>query len=476
MKRITFFIFSILCFTACDNEIIDKPDDSGNNNPKTGSQIELRMPDAEKVNVYSTATKYECTIDNLWVLLFKADNETLDTLEFINVSNIVNNGLASQLLPQLSFTPENGRKIVCIANTDITTNTPPTGITYSNINDKFTLMANNYYYGNDASRLPMYGEFEWSPLSGYTCIMTRAVAKIQVQMGTSVSDITGTFTAENVSYTLHDGARGGHIQPQVTIQGIANNNSVVTVENYYLLQKEGAKENETNIFLYEYPSSTRTGVSSASNNVGDLVSESEFHPNRQHIILAKNNGLNTTFYRLDFYDSTTGKFFDTKRNHHYTFTINKVRSEGYSTSGQARNNPGSNIEYTILVEDGSSSITSNGQYAIVTSADTAFLDNRAYSSENVATARVQLPSDMPSLTATTNNIEVKAYPASTFTLNASDGSYPPALSSLTTSDSNINITTTTNFQIASLVFTVGNITHKLIIVNKAEWDGINQPI
>lgn len=438
MKQIVFFIASIFCLTACNNDVEINPQE-----PENGGQIQLVMPEAEKVNVYSVATANECVIDSIWVLAFEGN--TIKGAEFIHGNKIVRNGEAAQLLPQLSIKIENGYRVICIANSDTKSSFDPiaANVTPSTINTYFKLEQNGYYYGTE--HLPMYGEFTWST-SDYTCVMTRAVAKIQVQMGTSVSDVTGNFSAENISYVLYNGAIAGYIQPLSPIDGIASSGGVKTRENYYLLQKEGAKEKETNIFLYEYPSRTKTGL-------GTIVGESDFHRDRQHILLAKSIGADTTFYRLDFYDSVDKKFLDTKRNHHYTFTINKVRSEGYATRNEAQNNSGSNIEYTVRVEDGSSSITSNGQYAIVTSVDTIHVTGTV-TNQSVATVRYQDPTGV--LSTTTNSIAIEtASPAGSIILNSP--------TTITGSNVDIKITTTTTPATGTILFKLGNITHRVAV-------------
>ncbi|MDR0394620.1 MAG: hypothetical protein LBH77_05630, partial [Tannerella sp.] len=68
MKRITLFIFGILCFTACNNEI-DLGIDPERENPQDQQKLELFIPDAERVNLYSTATASECMIDTVWVIV-----------------------------------------------------------------------------------------------------------------------------------------------------------------------------------------------------------------------------------------------------------------------------------------------------------------------------------------------------------------------------------------------------------------------
>lgn len=449
MKRIAFFILSILCFTACDNEVIEyRP----NKEPEAKPQIELRIPDAEKVSVYSSATVNECMIDSVWVLVFDSGTKELKAAEHIGGDKIVRNGQATQLMPQLSIDVVIGDSVVCIANTDPNPDTTKVNLKLNTINSCFALKANNYYFGGEY--LPMYGAMSWgSSNDGYTCQMIRAVAKIQIQMGTGVSDITGNFSAESVSYEIHAAGDAGYIQPTPgVITGIPHTNPAYISKESFFIQKNNATEKDTHLYLYEYPSSNRTGY-----NISTPISNKSFHKDRQHIILTKNNTPNpNTYYRLDFYDAKDSTYLDTKRNYFYLFTINKVRSEGYQSMTEAQANPGSNIEYTVYVEDGSSFITSNGQYAIVTSVDTAYIESGTHTGLTIATARYQLPGNMSSLTATTNTI------TATGSLTLAAG-----ITSLSNLNKDIIINTTTALPSGSIqgtiVFQLGNITHKLIV-------------
>ena len=345
MKRITFFILSILCFTACNNDI------DITNDIKTAEevpQIELVMPDAAEVQVYSTATPSESEIRGIWVLVF--DGNTLKHSERIDSSRIVKStrSQALQLLPQLTNVDTggadlgvflNGKRIVCIANSGVST--VPSSITPSTINATFNF-TKPYYSGGDS--LPMYGEFLWP--GNFTCEMTRVVAKVQVQMGTSVSDVTGTFDAETVTYSIHNVWNSGQAASAPAT------GTPVNTSDFSLVQKNNAPQSQTHAYVYET-------ISSASNTT--------FAANRHHILLRAGAA---SYYRLDFFAGN--EFLNIERNHHYLFTINKVRSAGYATPAEARMYPGGNIEYSINVGDGRYA-TSNGQYAIVTSVDTLFV-------------------------------------------------------------------------------------------------------
>jgi hypothetical protein len=86
-------IAGILCFAACNNDI-EIPEES----EEAEQCIELFVPDAQEVSVYSAATVSECMIDT--VCVFKADS-SISFIEKIDSSQVTNNGQATQLLPQL---------------------------------------------------------------------------------------------------------------------------------------------------------------------------------------------------------------------------------------------------------------------------------------------------------------------------------------------------------------------------------------
>ena len=457
MKRIAFFIVSIYCFTACTSEVIYGP---VNPTGETKPRIELVMPDAERVSVYSTATFSENTIDTIWVLAF--NGSTAKWVEKIPGSLIIRNGHASQLLPQLANEPVNGDTIVCIANVD--PNPDTVNVTHATINNCFPLKLKSYYYGTEF--LPMYGEFVWSSSSSYTCTMIRAVAKIQIQMGTSVSDVTGNFTADSVTYSLQNFVDEGYIQPSSTIQVLPQPYTDYS-SRLYLLQNKNATELNSTIYLYEFPSSNTVAP---GNGTSTPVNDTDFDADRQHIILYKANGPSyTTHYRLDFYNPLTGKFLNLERNHHYLFTINKVRSEGYQGIDHAQYYPGSNIEYTLQINDDTTTrIVSNGQYAILTTngmKDTVeFQPGPGPGSfrDTVLWARYVLPDQITQLVSgTIKSVEVETV---TGPLNAF---YIIGPSELSASFSPVRVgvsSGTPDGSVGVVIFCFGNITHRVYFI------------
>ncbi|MDR3267963.1 MAG: hypothetical protein LBT83_02705 [Tannerella sp.] len=462
MKRITFLIACALCLLSCNNET----DISGPETDSEEGRITLKLTDAT-VLTYSTADADECKINYLWVLEFNGEALVNDTL--IYGDQILGNGAATQLLPQLPFKPANGNRIVLIANSDAMTFPHPNRslIQYSNINTYFPLLSTAYFQWH---YLPMYGEIASWPGS-YSCEMTRAVAKIQVQLGENFSDVTGTFKAENVFWGIFGTGNGGYIQPRLPLQGISNTSySSIMLTDISLLQNKDPSYMNL-IYIHEYPSSNTTAVS------GDpSVPENVFAINRQCIVLEKREGGDLLNYRLDFYDPVTRKFIDTKRNHHYIFTINRINSEGYSIyfggHDEAINNPGSNIEYTIEIRDGSNHVTSNGQYAVVSSVDSAYVAAPTIIDDTVCTARYQLPAEMTTLySGNSNSITLTdVTPDYSITLvspaaiwNPSCGCYESPLTAISVP---IVVRTTASFQSARIRMHVGNIIHYVVVKKK----------
>ena len=454
MKRITFFIISIFCLTACDN---DAPFDNGREpSLESKTQISLFLPDAAEVKVYSTATVLECKINNIWVMEFNSSGDTVHT-EYIT-SGIANNGQPMQLLPQLSFEPTNGNRIVCIANTLINSKAQLTGLTYGNINDKFPLdldwVLNPGSPSNPEFNMPMYGEFIWST-ANYTCPMTRSMAKIEVQMGTNVQDVTGNFNAETVTFKLGNSPKTGYMKETSPLQGKQGTSDFLSLDgnDINLLQKHlpayYAGEPRTKMYVPEFPARDHSCYPTMQ-----TISETDFNKGRPHLLLTKKNGAIETMYRLDFYDKIAKKHIDIKRNHHYIFTINKVMSEGYTTANDAMSYPGSNVEYTVVINDDSRSITSNGQYAVITDVDTAFVSG-AVSNQIVANVKAFFPTEMSSITS---------FPDISATVTSGTGL---TVSSLSSGDPrtprDIIITTTGSFTEGIITITCGNIKHRLFV-------------
>ncbi|MDR2384887.1 MAG: hypothetical protein LBD80_04380 [Tannerella sp.] len=469
MRKITLFIAVILCCAACNNEI-EVPVEP----EETGQQLELFVPDAAEVNVYSAATVSECMIDSMWVCVF--DNTRKKRfVEKIKGDQIMHNGQARQLLPQLKQKINNGDIVVCIANANVL---DTVNITPDNINSKISAKRLAYLGGNS---LPMYGEIEsWSSAGAYTCRMTRAVAKIQVQLGASFEALDifpdlNPFNEKQALWRIANTPQYVYIQPKSTPAGRPSASGTIFYNptdqsnlSSVFLQREGATAILTTVYVYEMQSSIHK-----VNDTINPIDKTKFDAARPCIIVSYYPGgsnRNNRFYRLDFYDHAKKEYIDILRNHHYLFTINRVGSEGYGgyenygSMEEVLNNPPSNIEYTVYVNDNSRSITSNGQYAVVTNVDTVWLTGDV-TDQTVATYRYINPTGTP-LTILTDTIYVRpSYlnkPSGATLTITSPPMYPLPISATGgTANHELKITTSGNLDSTVIHFRFGGIHHYL---------------
>ncbi|MDR2145324.1 MAG: hypothetical protein LBE91_02550, partial [Tannerella sp.] len=342
-----------------------------------------------------------------------------------------------------------------LANTGV--KTLPTGLTATNINEKFPMrmaQLDNISYYSEGESLPMYGEISnWG--STYDCEMIRAVAKIQVKLGETFTDLTGGSPSwpNDIYYQFNFLPPGGDIQPANTVAYHTLSLGYSTPPNvdFRLLQDDAHPSDPKAVYVYEFRSSTQVVWNASS------VLDTDFDPGRPHLMLV--DAANQAFWRLDFYDShpSRKRFIDIKRNCHYIFTINRVSSPGYTNPGNATQNPGSNIEYTVKVDGAYDHITSNGQYAIATSVDSAFV--RA-DTANAAIAKVRyiLGTGMSSLGTAVDTVMTTT--GSGLTVNS------PIKLKPTPSSADVVVTTTGSFQEDSIIFRLGNIVHKLYVKAK----------
>jgi hypothetical protein len=359
-------------------------------------RIQLFIPDAEEIQVYSTATESENLIEDCFVVTF-SDGGAFKNAEKIDVSKIVKNH-AVALLPQLSFKIEMGDKVYVICNTGMAT--LPGGINQeSDLDDKFK-PAKDYYFGGEA--LPMSGSITWATSSTVVTLI-RTVAKVQIQLGESFNIGGSAFEPDKYwdvrqfNPSLCGFVVGNYAAKSNILQNasaLSQNKSGrsafygTTGEAKFIrfIQYAGSADSMT-IYVSEYPNATRDCE-------GNPIADNEFNEKRQFLLMLDKvsqgsavlgDGTATGAWRLDFYDAVNRKYLDIKRNRHYIFTVERIRSAPYhyplSGGGavgtafqgdqEVWHNPGSNIEYTIYVKDSwVGAIYTNGQYAISASVDT----------------------------------------------------------------------------------------------------------
>ncbi|MDR0743059.1 MAG: hypothetical protein LBF05_01700, partial [Tannerella sp.] len=380
MKRIRFTVYWLcIVFAGCS--------DDADKSIEFDDHIRLFISDAEEVQVYSTAAESENHIEDCFVVTFR--NGVYENAEMIDVSAVIKNG-AVALLPQLSFKIKMGDKVYVVCNTGMST--LPGGINTESDMDVEFRPAKDYYFGGEA--VPMSGSTTWAA-SSTVVTMIRTVAKVQIKLGESFNIGGGAF---ETSLAYWGGGTNGFLPAQCGFvignyaakSNIMQNTSALsqnvsgqpafygtTNEDRFIrfIQHAGSADSMT-IYVSEYPNSTRDCE-------GNTIAEDKFNEKRLFLLMLDRVSQGSSLvgngaWRLDFYDAANKKYLDIKRNHHYIFTVNKIRSAPYfyplpanatisktfPTDQEVWHNPGSNIEYTIYVGDSWVNTTcTNGQYA-----------------------------------------------------------------------------------------------------------------
>ena len=395
MRNLNWLVLTLfvgMFVTGCIGDQEIAPFEKNENN-----RLRLWIPEAKDVQVYSTATPNENRIEDCFVVVF-TNSGVYKNGEKIDISRITGNGMASSLLPQLSFNLVNGDRIYVICNTGLTS--LPVGITAESDIDVMFKPAKDYYWEGEA--LPMSGYSSSYDVLSSTIEMIRCVAKVQVKLGESFNiggkenipewnNFVATFDESLCGFVMANYAGKSNIMPPMS--GFSQNLSGLsafygaTSENKFIRFIQHAGNNDlATIYISEYANSTKDCE-------GNTIADNVFNQKRQFLLMVDkvsssallgNGTIVPNAWRLDFYDAKNEKYLDIKRNHHYIFTINKIRSMPYrydvssynvsnafAVDQQVWHNSGSNIEYTVVVsEDWALKNYSNGQYALSLSADT----------------------------------------------------------------------------------------------------------
>lgn len=355
-RIVIIFVIGAIVFQGCvkDDGLDVCPQDAA------AATIALSIGDMPEVEVRSVATTQERTIYDAYLLVFGRDGkykmgEKVDSLAITGngsqTPKIVTN------LPLLT-----GDKVVVLANTGATA-MPTTLVagssTVDDINAAFPATSWRAPY-----RFPMSGEMTWNwESTAQKCNMVRAIAKIEIAFADNIAanDVTGEFASgKTCSWQL--------------CECLLFKSALIYAPDY----QNGCVVPDNIIYSSFYSASSSTGTITIPNSSVDYhpeynfsvrartvkIDSTQFNKGRFHIIMITESG---KYYRIDLFDKKTKRYLDLRRNHHYKITITKVKSAGYESVGEAKDNPGSNLEYEVVItgsED--NSITSNGQYAVTT--------------------------------------------------------------------------------------------------------------
>lgn len=342
-----------------------------------GTTISLSMTDRTTVETRSAASGNERLISDAYLLVFSSDTYAMG--ERVALGSITDNGQQRPKIRTMMPIPA-GSTVVVLVNTgkDYTSESIPLtqSSTMDDINTAFsafplTSAALNQDDTDSGKGMPMSGKIASWPASAPapTVQMYRSVAKIQLTLSSAMTGMyADNLTQETTVWTLTNVPSAGLVfgEPgQFTLP------DPLTMFDGYLrwtpgwgrpVGYSGTNLKHKTLYIPEYSFSTMNGTKD------DAV----WDEGRMAMIV---QGVNGRYYRVDFYDHTTGKYLDIKRNYHYVVNITKVNSAGYPKEVEAKNNPGGNLEYEIeVVGDEYLSTTSNGQYLVKTDKKAAAIE------------------------------------------------------------------------------------------------------
>lgn len=360
---IFFSILGILILSSCvdDNE-------TGTINSSPANVIQLSIPDAELVQVRSVATGKECMISNLQVLIYN-DAHTAAPVYYqegksTQLSFLFGNGTASPTITLTDYIPQNGDRVYVLCNM-----TDRTSINETTSEDQLkNYSSQGQMKGFSSSQkeertIPMYGWIEWNEAAtSNVCLLTRCLAKIVVNANLEqlFPDKKVYWEWKNLNFSdfiLDSDNQGDIYKGNINENGISEKHDLLSA----ITPIDESKGLVTSYYPLEYKHSIYA--------LGKEVDKNKFSVDRAMLLLTVQNmdGSDKEYYRLDFWDKSTGAYWDILRNHSYNFNISKLKSKGYATTLEAIQNPGSNIEYSVTVSDNwSQGFASNGQYLLKT--------------------------------------------------------------------------------------------------------------
>jgi len=451
--RIAVLFSCLIVLAGCMSEDISNVCPGGD----AQTSIPLSISNTEEVAVRSIATANERVIEDAYVLVFDAATNKYKAGERVDVSaQLQNNGQQKPVL-QTNLNIYKGSKVVVLANTGCTFTTIPLTEGVSTTDDINAAFPSdgwdiNRSQPDEGKAMPMSGIMTYG--TDTECKMIRSVAKIEIVFSGTLAqnDVTGQFRWDNKNmlfgvYRVLNPTKGLIYSPDYT-SGVITPAGIVDGDfhNLMYLESEGLPiPRGTSFYATEYPSATKAKTKA--------VAADKFDTDRTcYVIWFKDT---QSYYRLDLFDKNAGKYLDIRRNCHYKIIINKVKSEGYPSLSEALANPGSNLEYEILVTDENENVVvSNGQYGIVLDCEDLLLYHPENEEFVVAKARFvdAAGTGLPS----TNSI------------TASENVTLSGASSLSTTEREIkaSMTGTTG----TITITVGNITKTIHITRRTGVD------
>ena len=345
-------------------------DPDGADSLGTGNDIALYIPAPERVETYSGATIDECRIDNAVVLRLNTTTDRIMGGEVVDI--ILGNGTQQPTLRFKTLNPQNGETIVVLCNLD------PTGLAdkvagivgqnlaaaQAQLKPRNVTSAAGGTAADMQAPLTMAGEGVWDTRVSRSAQvrMTFQCAKISVVLDPSLIQEGGALAWTTVRSTYLD--RMPATTQWTTTSSPASQNEQGNLSQSGTPGYDPTADPMSFPALYTY----------------EAVTPANWPANRalSYVLLrvAESEGGSAQYYCLTYDKTEQGNITQHnafERGKHYVFRVKDIYKRGYDNIDEALDNP-SNAVYEIEVsDDWSKSYEYNGQYAVTSDRDTAYV-------------------------------------------------------------------------------------------------------
>ena len=336
---IVLFLLGSLVLGSCEDDCSAVAEGDNQKNV-----IQLSIVGMQDVQVRGIASEWQNEISFYTLFVYRGDNLKSTPVYYQdgNSRAILGNSTASPLLKFTDdFTPQTNDRVYVLLNASVgNSSISEEDLQKAKVSPIQGLSDSGNFY------MCFSGSLVWKENASNLCVMDRRMAAVTVNLSSGIIKTINNIVCYN--------------EPRYI--SLFNGDDIYTevgeLSYAYTLSSLGISSAET--LISEYRCSDHTAMSG-----GKTLQETVFSPQRMGvIIIVEDNVTNKEeYYRLDFYDKVAGKYIDVKHGCRYTFNISSVRSDGYSYVEDAVNMPGSNLEYTVSVDNSWTGVYEyNGQY------------------------------------------------------------------------------------------------------------------
>lgn len=341
---IVLFLFGSLVLGSCEDDCSDVVVTNEQKNV-----IQLSITGLQEVKVRGLALDWQNEIRHYHIYVYRGNSDDVSPIYFeyrqIGLEMISGNNTTNPCLKfKDGFEPQTGDRVYVFLNSgDLVCEYLRDDVLEKNLK---SLKVETHSYA-----VPFSGSVTWNENISNLCVMHRLMAAVRVNISTALAGKTLQGVSACNTSKYYELFGGDTVYTEI---GECNYSASWLVPY-------GSPHSPEEIFP-EYRCSNHTAMSG-----GKTLSETAFDYQRMGVIISLQDNVTNEieYYRLDFYDKQLKRYIDVKRGCRYIFNITEIRSDGYPVKEDAVYMPGSNLEYTVSVDDSWTGVCEyNGQYQI----------------------------------------------------------------------------------------------------------------